>query len=75
MRTYRTLGVIVAALSFLAIALPAAAESRIEKDLELQPKGQFVLESDVGSVTVTGAARSGAHIVITSERDDLNNAD
>ena len=57
----------------MAIASPAAAESRIEKNLELQPKGQFILESEVGSVTVTGASRSGAHIVITSERDDLNN--
>jgi DUF4097 and DUF4098 domain-containing protein YvlB len=49
------------------------AESRLEKDLELQPKGQFVLESEVGSVSVTGASRSGAHIVVTSEREDLNN--
>jgi DUF4097 and DUF4098 domain-containing protein YvlB len=72
MRSYRTLGVTVAALSLLAIAIPAMAESRIEKDLELQPKGQLILESDVGSVTVTGASRSGAHIVITSERGDLN---
>jgi DUF4097 and DUF4098 domain-containing protein YvlB len=55
------------------MASPAAAESRIEKNLELQPKGQFVLQSDVGSVTVTGVSRSGAHIVITSDRDNLNN--
>jgi DUF4097 and DUF4098 domain-containing protein YvlB len=66
------LGVMVAALSLLVLASPAAAESRIEKNLELQPGGQFVLESDVGSVRVDGASRSGAHIVITSERDDLN---
>jgi hypothetical protein len=72
MRGYRTLGVMVAALSLLAMTSPASAESRIEKNLDLQPKGQFVLESEVGSVTVTGAAKSGAHIVITSERDDLN---
>ena len=72
MRGYRTLGVMVAALSLLAMASPAAAESRIEKNLELQPKGRFILESEVGSVTVTGASRSGAHIVITSDRDDLN---
>ncbi len=72
MRGYRTLGVVVAALSLLTVAIPAVAESRIEKNLELQPNGQFVLESDVGSVTVAGASRSGAHIVITSERIDLN---
>jgi DUF4097 and DUF4098 domain-containing protein YvlB len=62
----------VAALSVLAITTPASAESRIEKNLELQPKGQLVLESEVGSVTVTGAARSGARIVVTSDRVDLN---
>lgn len=72
MKGYRILGVTVAALSLLALAVPAVAESRIEKDLELQPKGQFILESEVGSVAVTGASRSGAHIVVTSEREDLN---
>jgi len=72
MRGYRTLGVLAAGLALLAVALPVAAESHLEKDLELQPGGRFALESEVGSVTVTGAARSGAHIVITSERDDLN---
>jgi len=62
----------VAALLLLATASPAAAESRLEKNLELQPGGQFVLESEAGSVTVTGASRSGAHVVITSDREDLN---
>jgi len=73
MRSYRSLGIMVAALSLLAMASPAAAESRIEKSLDLQPKGRFVLESEVGSVTVTGTSSSGAHIVITSDREDLNN--
>ncbi len=72
MKGYRTLGVMVAALSLLAMVSPAAAESRIEKNLELQPGGQFILESEAGSVSVTGASRSGAHILITSERADLN---
>jgi DUF4097 and DUF4098 domain-containing protein YvlB len=72
MRSYRSLGILVAALSLVAMASPAAAESRIEKNLDLQPKGRFVIESEVGSVTVTGTPRSGAHIVITSDREDLN---
>ncbi len=72
MKGYRTLGVMVAALSLLAVVSTAAAESRIEKNLELQPGGQFILESEVGSVTVTGTSRPGAHVVITSEREDLN---
>jgi DUF4097 and DUF4098 domain-containing protein YvlB len=72
MKGYRILGIMAAVLSLLAMARPAAAESRIEKNLELQPGGQFVLESEAGSVTITGASRSGAHIVITSERGDLD---
>jgi DUF4097 and DUF4098 domain-containing protein YvlB len=64
--------VVVAALSLLAIALPARAESRIEKNLDLPPRGQLILESEEGSVTVSGASRSGAHIVITSTKADLN---
>ena len=72
MRIYRTLGVFAAALALLALAVPARAESRIEKNLELSPGGQFILESDSGSVTVTGGSRSGAHIVVTSDKDDLS---
>ena len=72
MRIYRTLGIVVTALALLALAVPAMAESRIVKDLELSPGGQFTLESDSGSVTVTGASHSGAHIVITSDKNDLN---
>jgi DUF4097 and DUF4098 domain-containing protein YvlB len=73
MKGYRTLGVVVAALALLATVTTATAESRIEKNLELQSGGRFTLESEAGSVTVIGAARSGAHVVITSDRDDLNN--
>lgn len=62
---------LLAALIAPALATLADASSRIEKDLKLQPKGRFVLESDVGSVTLTGGASSGAHVVITSDRDDL----
>lgn len=73
MKVYKTLGVVAAILCFLAAVSPTLAETRVEKNLELQPGGRFTLESEVGSVTVTGGARSGAHVVITSDRDDLNN--
>jgi len=72
MRVHRISGVL-AALALLAATLPAAAGSRIEKTLELQPKGQFTLDAEAGSVSVTGTAKSGAHVVITSDREDLNN--
>ena len=72
MKPHRMLGAVVAALSLLAFASPAAADSRIEKDLALQPGGEFILESEVGGVAVRGTSRSGAHIVITSPRDNLD---
>lgn len=58
-------------LAALAVPVHGGAESRIEKTLKLEPGGQFVLDSDAGSVTVTGSNRSGARVVITSNRDDL----
>lgn len=69
-----TLGVSVAALTLLAMVSPAAGESRIEKDLALVPGGRFSVDSEVGSVTITGTERHGAHIVVTSDQDDLNSA-
>ena len=62
---------VVVALIVPALATLAEASSRIEKTLKLEPKGRFVLKSDVGSVTLTGASSSGAKVVITSDRDDL----
>jgi DUF4097 and DUF4098 domain-containing protein YvlB len=57
----------------LALAcVPLTAETRIEKDLKLAPGGEFRLETDMGAVTVTGSPDSGAHVVITSKRKDLN---
>jgi hypothetical protein len=62
---------LLAALVTPALATLADASSRIEKTLKLEPKGRFVLESDVGSVTLTGASSSGARVVISSDRDDF----
>jgi len=72
MKMYRTAGVVLALAGLLAMLTPARAESRIEKNLELRPGGQFTVESEAGSVSITGTSRQGAHIVITSDRDDLN---
>ena len=59
----------IAALLTLSVA--AQADSRIEKTLTLAPGGEFILESDAGSATVTGSSGSGAKVVVTSDRDDL----
>lgn len=72
MSSVRTLTKLAAVVAFVAaLATPALAGFRLEKTLKLDPGGRFVLDSDVGSVTVTGAKEPGARIVITSARDDL----
>ena len=56
----------------LLLAAPAAiAGSRIERDLELSPGGSFSLDTDGGSVRVTGGSGSSVRVVITSHRDDI----
>lgn len=50
-------------------ALPVLAESRLEKTLKLEPGGRFRLDTDLGSVTVTGRAGSDVHLVVTSRRE------
>jgi hypothetical protein len=62
--------VVALAISIL-LAVPAVAETVIEKELALEPGGTFVLDSDVGAVTLIGTERSGARVVITSKRDDF----
>ncbi|HVT58399.1 MAG TPA: hypothetical protein VHR45_08360 [Thermoanaerobaculia bacterium] len=49
----------------------AQAETRIEKQLALDPGGHFTLDSDVGRVIVHGDSSAGARIVVTADRDDL----
>jgi DUF4097 and DUF4098 domain-containing protein YvlB len=61
------------AAGLLTMAVPAWAGSQIEKTLKLDPGGQFVLEADEGSVDVVGTDQTGANVVITSYRDDLQN--
>ena len=58
---------VVAALSFL----PVLAESRIEKNLKLDPGGKLTVVSDAGSLSVKGSSSSGAHVLLTSDKDDL----
>jgi DUF4097 and DUF4098 domain-containing protein YvlB len=58
-------------LAFLTVA-PALlrGDTRIERTLRLEPGGEFRFDG-TGSVTITGSSDSGAHIVITSKRSDL----
>lgn len=50
-------------------ALPAAAQSRLEKSFTLAPGGQFRLETDLGSVRVTGREGTEVRVVVTSRRE------
>jgi DUF4097 and DUF4098 domain-containing protein YvlB len=69
-RTFLRLLVPAAALAVLSF-LPALADTRIEKNLKLDPGGKLTVASDAGSLTVTGSPSSGAHVVLTSDKDDL----
>ena len=61
---------LLATLALAPVSLPA--ESRIEKSLKLDPGGRFSLDTEMGSVTVTGTDASGARLVITSKRRELD---
>lgn len=69
-RSIRRFAVAASALSLLAW-LPVLAETRIEKNLKLDPGGKLTIESDLGHVSVTGRAGSGAHVVMTAKDDDF----
>lgn len=69
-RTALSAALVAGAVTLLA-ALPAAADFRREKQLALAPGGELVLDVH-GSVTVTGGAASGATVVITADRDDVD---
>lgn len=62
-------GLLMAAL--VALSAVACANSRMEKTLALEPGGELVVQVDGGGVTVRGGGDSGARIVMTSNRDDL----
>jgi DUF4097 and DUF4098 domain-containing protein YvlB len=63
--------VLVCLLVVTGLAGPALADSRVAKTVDLGRGGRFILNSRIGSVTVTGTAGSIAQIVITSNRPDI----
>ena len=59
-------------LVFLLAAGPRAySQSRIEKDLKLDPGGRLMVDASASDVIVTGRPESGAHVIVTSNRADL----
>ncbi len=69
-RSLDRLALTAAAVTLLSF-LPALAETRVDKNLKLDPGGKLTVVSDAGSVTVTGTGSTGAHVVLTSDKDDL----
>jgi hypothetical protein len=68
----RKIGLGLCCLVFLlAAGSRAYSQSRIEKDLKLAPGGRLVVDASASDVLVTGRPESGAHIVVISNRDDL----
>src|SRR6516162_11001638 len=63
----------LAAIAGLLLASPGLvrADYRSEKTLKLDPGGRFVLDASPGSVNITGKSEPGASVVVTSNRDDL----
>jgi hypothetical protein len=55
----------------LAAGSGAYSQSRLAKDLKLDPGGRLVVEASASDVIVMGRPESGAHVVITSNRPDL----
>ena len=55
----------------LAVGSRAYSQSRIEKDLKLNPGGRLVVDASSSDVFVTGRPSPGAHVVVTSNRADL----
>ncbi|HEX9690082.1 MAG TPA: DUF4097 family beta strand repeat-containing protein [Thermoanaerobaculia bacterium] len=70
MSSLRRVPIVAAGLLIPALSLPA--ESRMEKTLRLEPGGRFSLDTDRGSVTITGTNTAGARLIITSRRRDLD---
>ena len=57
----------------LSVPSAVATDSRMEKTLRLEPGGEFLIDTDLGRVTITGASASGVRVVVTAHRelDDL----
>lgn len=68
----RPLHVTVVALAVAVLgATSASADFTLQRQLALAPGGTFILDTDVGSVSVTGDAPSGAQITLTFVEDDF----
>lgn len=61
----------LALLALLAPIAAARAGAREERTLKLAPGGKLRVDTELGSVNVTGSARGDARVVVTSRRGDI----
>ena len=72
MMTRKTACLSVAVLVLeMAAPMLLRADYRSEKHLKLEPGGRLVVDSSDGSVTVSGERESGARVLVTANRDDV----
>jgi len=63
---------LVAVVTVIVVAnTTLTAGSRIVKEFEMKPGGEFILDTCVGRIDLIGTSRSQARIVITSSHDDI----
>jgi hypothetical protein len=63
---------LVAVVTLIIVAnTTLTAGSRIVKEFEMTPDGEFVLDTCVGRIDLVGTSRAQARIVITSTHDDI----
>jgi len=68
---FRSTKTVLVTAALLAATLPALGQSRIEREFDLAPGGELVLDADQGSVEVQGSGSSGARVVISSRSLDI----
>lgn len=71
MSFWRTFFLAAIALFALGAAQPASADFRLEKTLAIAPGGLLDLQTDSGRVDVRGTDRTDVHVLVTSDRDDI----
>ena len=69
---WRRLAMAAGLAAGMLAAHPAHGDTRIEKHLALAPGGRLSVKTEVGRVVVRGGAASGATVVVTADRDDLD---
>ena len=64
--------VVLCLIVTLGLALTASADTRVEKILKIDSGGSLEVDTEMGSITLTGTSRSDVSVVVTSKSRDLD---